>query len=472
MIELNGDEESEYTLTNVKEIEIFSCSSCPYESENIDELDEHILLYHENVEAEDSDDDGFHVVCEEVAKTKNSESKKNSENNFENVNKKNDPSHVPQGNKKVLKHEYRFHFSTEDNSEVVQCRKRAKKEKIGVFTCGWCNYSTTTKSDMKEHRRTHSNMGPSTVYQCSQCPYETKRKNDMPKHMLGHCTNVELYACPECPYKTKRKCDLPKHLLCHKPPDSVPLYKCDYCPYVTKRKGDLPKHIMNHKERSELPLFKCTECEYVSKRMNDLHKHMLVHCDRHIAGVFKCLKCAYASDKVVRFSKHVQSKCRTWEDPISLEHLMLEDILASADQEDLHVVLDPDEGQEFGGVEEEEYRYIEHQGQYQYVEQTEGEGEYQYMEGQEVEEEGVEIKEYVQYFAADGGVEEYVQGDENGQDLIHGLAEDVLESEIIEESFVPINEQDVTIEQATENQGVFRINLGEFSVDVPPGTPQ
>lgn len=47
-----------------------------------------------------------------------------------------------------------------------------------------------------------------------------------------------------------------------------------------------------------------------------------------------------------KFSKHVLSNCSYSADPISMEHLMLEDILASVDNDDFHVVLADDEAEE------------------------------------------------------------------------------------------------------------------------------
>ncbi|XP_023017074.2 uncharacterized protein [Leptinotarsa decemlineata] len=406
---MQEDEESndctDCTLVKTEEVEVFTCSVCAFESENVDEAEKHILL-HETVEVEDSEEE-FQVICDEVSQKSKRKVRK-------------------------LLRDGEPHSEIDNNDTNYEPRRKRKRKNEESFTCGWCNYTTTEKSEMKLHRQTHSTKG-NTIFKCSQCSYETKRKNDMPKHMLGHCTDVEMFSCPHCTYKTKRKCDLPKHLLRHKPIDSVPLYKCDYCTYVTKRKGDLPKHVMKHQEKSELSLYNCTECGYVSKRMNDLHKHMLLHCDRLITGVFKCLKCPYACDKVVKISKHIQSRCQLWEDSISPEHLMLEDILNSADKEPIHVVLDPDDDE-----------YVE---EYQY-DQVEGEQE-----------------QHVQYISSIDDGQNYVV-DENGQ-VMSVLTEDVLESEIVQDdNFVEINENEVLIETTT-NQGVFNLNLGEFTVEVP-----
>lgn len=225
-----------------------------------------------------------------------------------------------------------------------------------------------------------------------------------------------MFKCPECPYQTKRKSDLPKHLLCHKPCGEVPLYKCDYCEYVTKRKGDLPKHVLNHKDTANIMLFNCSECQYKTKRKNDLHKHMLVHCDRHVAGVFKCLKCIYATDKVNKFSKHVLSECNYCDDAISVEHLMLEDIIGTVNEENIIVENGEEEAENY-----EELPYTEEQD----IEEEQEEND---------EQEGADCSNFVEteYFR-------YKLNDLEGK-----------------ESFK---------EAVRKKHGVFKINLGEFSYE-------
>lgn len=230
---------------------------------------------------------------------------------------------------------------------------------------------------------------------------------------------VQMFKCPECPYQTKRKSDLPKHLLCHKPCGEVPLYKCDFCEYVTKRKGDLPKHVLNHKEGTNLKLFDCSECQYKTKRKNDLHKHMLVHCDRHVAGVFKCLKCMYATDKVNKFSKHVLSECKYCDEAISLEHLMLEDIIGTVDEESVMVETDGDE-------EVENY-----DRQLPYMEQLDMEEAHEEDDGEHPNCSDFVETEYISY---------------------------KLDDEVSKANYR---------EAVRKKHGVFRINLGEFSYENP-----
>ncbi|CAH1117396.1 unnamed protein product [Phaedon cochleariae] len=450
--------------------EVLSCTKCDYESKNIDELDEHLLVFHD---IDEDQDNKFEIVKEkpkEIPKKKIRTDVKKWISNFNTLGK------IPRGKVIIRKIEPRFQITNEviediDHKKLLKppklkeiprdapTRKRGRLLPNGerLHCCRTCSFTTTIKSELPKHR--YAAHSDSIIYRCSQCPYETRRKNDMPKHMLGHCdngivlqdvTSVLIHLGGGYAGEVERKCDLPKHQLCHTPTDSINLYKCQFCVYVSKRKGDLAKHMWNHSEEEHcfMTLFNCTECEYVSKRKNDLHKHMLVHSDRNVSEVFKCQKCPYASDKVVKFSKHVLSQCKKWDDSVSLDHLRLEDILDGVDDEDYHVVIDEREGralkktfvnvqEEEAGEEEEEYEYVEEiEGEVVVEDQIVG-----YIEeGEQLEGEVIEVAEgdiyqeedeYVTYEETENG--EYVQVQNQGKDA---------------------------------TRGVFKINLGEFSVDV------
>ncbi|XP_028155627.1 zinc finger autosomal protein-like isoform X2 [Diabrotica virgifera virgifera] len=307
---------------------VLRCLDCEFETENIDELDDHILANHELKDEVVHSEDKFVIVQDDDHPARNTRKRTRS------TRPKNLPKDIPRAKIIVKNHDPKFKLcdadECEEDGKPGRPPKRGKRHPSEPMNCELCDFNTTKKSVLATHMLNHSDLVPPVFYKCSQCPYQTKRKNDMPKHMLGHCSN-----------------------------DTVPLYKCSHCPYVTKRKGDLPKHEMNHADKSQMFTYKCTECEYFSKRKNDLHKHMLIHSDRQLSGLYKCLKCAYATDKVARFSNHVMSKCVFWESPISLEHIMLEDILATVDKDGVHVLLN--ESDDENTNEHAEFvRYIEH----------------------------------------------------------------------------------------------------------------
>ncbi|CAG9863148.1 unnamed protein product [Phyllotreta striolata] len=340
------EREDECTIT-------LACFCCDFETPNIDELDEHILVNH----GEENSDEKFEIVADEPAKPKPKAKKTRS------------PTSRSRGKFVYSNRDTKFEicqdteqFSIGDDADSPR-PKRAKRTPAEEMNCHLCSFVTRKKSVLATHMLNHSDVIPPVYYKCSLCPYQTKRKNDMPKHMLGHCSN-----------------------------DSVPLYKCKYCPYLTKRKGDLPKHEMNHAERDKIVSWNCSECEYSSKRKNDLHKHMLTHSDRHVSGVFKCLKCSYATNKVIKFSRHVLSKCKLWDEPVNLEHLLLEDILASVDENGVHVVLESDsEGENQVQIENEYGEGVEYVEYIEGIEEEETEAvvvEGEIVEGEYIQEEG------------------------------------------------------------------------------------
>ncbi|XP_057656121.1 zinc finger protein 335-like [Diorhabda carinulata] len=349
---------------------MLNCFSCNFETENLDELDEHILINHDGDVEDEVPEQKFQIVQDEpparIRKRKVSDIIPTL------------PKDIPRARIIVKKHDPKFQIETKIGDEKKKVKyniggtKRAKRTPAEDMQCTLCSFTTRKKSVLATHMLNHSDVIPPVYYKCSQCPYQTKRKNDMPKHMLGHCTN-----------------------------DSVPLYKCRSCPYVTKRKGDLPKHEMNHAERNEMFSWNCTECEYFSKRKNDLHKHMLIHSDRQLAGLYKCLKCTYVTDKVVKFSRHVLSGCSSCENPISLEHLMLEDILASVDHSGVHVVLDGE------SEDEQEYQQVQYEEGdeeamvEEYQSETVEENATVIVEGEVVDQQFIEIEESNEYVVND-----------------------------------------------------------------------
>ncbi|KAF7269074.1 uncharacterized protein LOC143202440 [Rhynchophorus ferrugineus] len=270
--------------------DVFRCKYCEFQTENIDELDEHIINHDEAI-LEDNND-----ACDAL-------------------------EHQEDDQVFSLK-KVRAPYKKKEPFSVKPPRVKLSKllsEPGGgnrtIFVCPYCSMQTTKKSEMTQHLQDHTSPVELPIYACSECPYATRRKCDMPKHLLTHCEdgNVPMYKCPQCTYATKRKGDLPKHLLCHKKPELDELYTCTLCPYSTKRKGDLKKHLMSHESDSYLgkdgSTYNCTECGYTSRRLNDLHKHVILHRDKQDSKNLKCIKCQFSTTMSNLFARHVLSNC-------------------------------------------------------------------------------------------------------------------------------------------------------------------
>ncbi|XP_050315173.1 zinc finger Y-chromosomal protein-like [Anthonomus grandis grandis] len=276
--------------------EIFSCLYCEYETEILDELDEHFFSHDEALHEESLIEAERGIVPTEE-------------------------EDIPEVNELSL----RFH------------EEQAKLIKSYIFVCPYeeCEYETDKRKTMSRHFLIHCVSPEVFLYSCSQCFYTTRRRNDMPKHLLTHCKKSEalLFGCPECLYTTKRKGDLRAHLICHsKSLDD--LVTCHVCGYTCRRISDLRKHMIVHKseEDRERAAFNCTKCGYSSKRLNDLNKHVILHSDRNVKGVLKCLNCPYTTTDNSIFAKHILNLCNYVENGAA--------ILDNADQQ--YVVLDED----------------------------------------------------------------------------------------------------------------------------------
>lgn len=85
------------------------------------------------------------------------------------------------------------------------------------------------------------------------------------------------------------------------------------------------------------------------------------------AFLFICWKifsyCYYF--QVHKFSRHALSNCTYWQDAKNIDHINLEDILANADKEGVHVLLDDNEfveleDDEFCQTQEDNYEHRDH----------------------------------------------------------------------------------------------------------------
>lgn len=161
--------------------DVFSCKYCEFRTDNIDELDEHIIDHDEAI-LEDN--------IEEYGATEQ-----------------------------------------HDDEQVLSSKKvRApykKKEpfsvKVKIYLTCLCNFNTIFLVILQPPRVKLSKLlsepggGNRTIFVCPYCSMQTTKKSEMTQHLQDHTSPVELpiYACSECPYATRRKCDMPKHLLTH-----------------------------------------------------------------------------------------------------------------------------------------------------------------------------------------------------------------------------------------------------------------
>ena len=135
------------------------------------------------------------------------------------------------------------------------------------YKCKQCNYSSTTSSDIKQHKT--KNHGQKS-YTCIQCNYSSIRAGRLRDHAMTH-TGEKPHKCDQCNYSAIASNEVKKHKMIHsveKP------YKCRQCNYAATNAVRLRHHTMTHIGGKE---HKCNQCNYSSITSGDMNKHKRTH---------------------------------------------------------------------------------------------------------------------------------------------------------------------------------------------------
>ncbi|XP_023332288.1 zinc finger protein 665 isoform X2 [Eurytemora carolleeae] len=225
-------------------------------------------------------------------------------------------------------------------------RRKDKNNKIRNFSCDLCDYVTSKKIRLADHKLV-KHQGHR--YFCDQCESSFTDNRNLRRH-LKDLHEGQKYHCTECDYFATSQTQL-KH---HK--DSVHLglqYPCDSCEYVSNSKYNLRKHkitqhsqgegSLSNEERPKIPRsrrrnenvsggiqyscdqcdsvsfskvsmklhkqrhvnqFLCDQCPYISKTKSDLKKHKLV---KHEGLGFPCDLCKYVGQDKVHLRLHKEA---------------------------------------------------------------------------------------------------------------------------------------------------------------------
>lgn len=156
--------------------------------------------------------------------------------------------------------------------------------------------------------------------------------------------------------------------------------------------------------------------------------------------------------QVHKFSKHALSNCTYWQDAKNLDQINLEDILADADKEGIHVILDDDEEQCFIELEDDEFEKHEEK----YIQQY-----------QQVEDHG-EAFEVVEHTEDSQHSQDHpVQNDHTGY-ISHYPNQEHQYGYEKPRHYEP----EIAIKQENYDgkKAIFNLNLGEFTVDEDPAS--
>ncbi|XP_068211358.1 uncharacterized protein [Palaemon carinicauda] len=133
-----------------------------------------------------------------------------------------------------------FLFSSADQNDCLSPKIRSmEKRHKRPYACTQCSYSTTSRSNLVIHMRTHTGERP---YSCPECSFSASFEYNLKVHMRIH-TGEKPFTCPHCPVKFSQKSHLKNHIVTHtgeKP------YVCHRCSMRFSRRSNLQRHMAKH----------------------------------------------------------------------------------------------------------------------------------------------------------------------------------------------------------------------------------
>ncbi|XP_045582574.1 protein bric-a-brac 1 isoform X5 [Procambarus clarkii] len=110
---------------------------------------------------------------------------------------------------------------------------------IRMHHCFFCPYTTSYKTSLTNHMRTHTGEKP---FRCPYCTLCFSQKGSLQIHIRTH-TGEKPFACPHCTYSATTRDNLKTHIRIHvgeKP------FACAHCQYRSTQKSALKFHVLTH----------------------------------------------------------------------------------------------------------------------------------------------------------------------------------------------------------------------------------
>ena len=111
------------------------------------------------------------------------------------------------------------------------------------FACKTCEFSTTDRSNLRQHNfNIHDKI--SSVFRCNNklCNFETTKKKDIINHKRAHSKEI---LCDQCEYTTKFSAHLQAHTKAKHEGVTFPCTKLG-CSFTASFKHDIGRHIRKH----------------------------------------------------------------------------------------------------------------------------------------------------------------------------------------------------------------------------------
>ena len=103
--------------------------------------------------------------------------------------------------------------------------------------CPDCGKSFYSKSELTQHRKTHTDY-PRHL-SCDQCGYKASQKRTLSTHIKSKHEGVK-FPCDQCDYKASQKGNLWTHI---KSQHGGIEFNCDHCDYKASQKSHLLSHV-------------------------------------------------------------------------------------------------------------------------------------------------------------------------------------------------------------------------------------
>lgn len=184
-------------------------------------------------------------------------------------------------------------YSSSDRSSLTKHDRTHTN--IRPYKCQICSYASRNSSQLVVHLRTHTGDTP---FPCSLCPSTFKINSDLKRHMRTH-TGEKPFKCSICERAFAIKGNLQMHL---KVNHSDSKLKCDVCQFETCSKKKLKEHKRHHSLRKPL---KCDQCPYSTKVKSALNSHILVHTKEK---PYACHHCDYSCRQLCNLKTHMKKK--------------------------------------------------------------------------------------------------------------------------------------------------------------------